>query len=208
MKKRLIYLSINVFLLFIYPLNMNAQYIFYIGTDKKADKAQRQTTATLAANTEYIIAMQKKILQAEENLNFELKEQENFLKKRYPSEQQIDAYIKNSPLVTNIFKDRFKRQKDNFFNLFEQIKSKPYANLFTKSLEKLQNDMEDIEQQWQQATQVSGNSNRLSNAQRNALMQQTIDRFKQVCITTQQLRTTLKALSMGAENSKIQPNVR
>lgn len=48
--------------------------------------------------------------------------------------------------------------------------------------------------QWKQATEISGNNNRMTNAQRNSLMEQTFARFKQICVTTQQLRTTIRGI--------------
>ena len=193
-------------LLILSPLRIQAQFIFYIGTDRKADKAQRETTAILSGSLEEVISMQKKMYEAEDYLNFELGEQEAFLMKRYPSEQQIDAYIKDNPLVKKIFKERFAKQELNLKSLYDYIQDWKYAPFFKKSLENIQNDMDDTMSQWKQATEISGNSNRMSNAQRNSLMEETLERFKQICVTTQQLKATMQALSMRDKENNIKPN--
>lgn len=201
------YLRYILFALFMAcTLHAQAQYIIYIGTDEDADKAQRETTALLDINLKKVIDMQKKMHEAETLLNFELKEQESFLLKRYPSEQLIDSYIKDNPLVTKIFKERFANQEENLNSIRRYADGWEHKAFYAQSIDNIQSDMDDIIAQWKQATEISGNSNRMTNAQRNSLMEETLERFKQVCVTTQQLRTTMKALSMKDKNYIPLPN--
>lgn len=204
---RTIQFAIALSIMLLVPhIMLHAQFVLYIGSDNKADKAQRETTSTLELNLELVIDLQKKISQAEERINLELREQESFLMKRYPSEKLIDAYVKNNPLVKEIFRNRFENQQKNLDELCEQIKGWKYAPLFQKSIENIRSDMEDVKEQWKQATEISGNNNRMTNAQRNSLMEQTFARFKQICVTTQQLRTTIKGASMKDADSDIKSN--
>lgn len=204
MKTSLPYILFSLFI--VCSLHTQAQYIVYIGTDKDADKAQRQTTALLEVNLKKVIDMQQKMHEAEKLLNFELKEQEAFLLKRYPSEQLIDSYFKDNPLVTKIFKERFTRQEENLNSIRHYADGWEHKAYYIQSIDNIQSDMDDIMAQWEQASQVSGNSNRMTNAQRNSLMEETLERFKQVCITTQQLRSTMTVLSMKDKNYTPVPN--
>ena len=183
-----------------------SQHILYIGSDKKADKAQLKTTAALEVNIKTVIAMQQQMSKAEEQLYFELKEQESFLQKRYLNEQQIDAYFKDNPLVLNIFKERFHNQEENLNSLRKQISGWKYEKLFQKSIDNIQNDMDDIQLQWKQATEVGGNGNRMTNSQRNSLMEATMEKLKGISVTTRQLKETVKGLFTRDKDSGVIPN--
>lgn len=198
--------TILITLLLCFTVTVRSQHILYIGSDRKADQAQRMTTAALDGNIKKVIAMQKQMSLAEEQLCFELREQESFLKKRYLNEQQIDAYFKDSPLVIRIFNERFHNQEKNLISLGKLIAGWKYASLFDKSIENIRNDMDDIRLQWKQATEVGGNDNRMTNTQRNSLMEATMDKLKELSVTTRQLKETIKGLFTRDKETVTTPN--
>lgn len=58
------------------------------------------------------------------------------LMKRYPSEKLIDAYVKNNPLVKEIFRAGLRTNRRIWMS-YEQIKGGKYAPLFQKAYRKI-----------------------------------------------------------------------